>query len=235
MSGPHNAQQPTGCESAGNCALGFGDQTEVPSPLLDLCDPEQLELPDQSFSFCTSWGLEGAVITHECAAWESDTLTPFLLLDFDGDGDFDLLDLATFQNSFEPAPNDIQSDALLVSVECCMPQGDELALGLCLSGPAVVYAPAECESSASCILGFSEPLGPGDRLFRLCDAGRPELPDLDDSFCTSWQADQDQAAHFCRAATASGVNLFAVFDDDGDGDLDLKDFAGFQVDFQLAP
>jgi hypothetical protein len=158
----------------------------------------------------------------------------FTLLDSQGDGDFDLRDFALFQEGFGTVPKVIQTESRIVSVECCYPEGHVRGIGLCLSGPGVSSAPGACESGALCEVGFSEPVELGDYMYELCSSGPVVMPDPSESFCSAWLKEGSEPVQTCRAAYAQGVSPFIVFDNDGDADLDMFDFASFQINFTPA-
>ena len=231
-SGPNATQLPEDCQPPGNCVLGFGANTELMGLL---CAAEQPELPDEPRAMCTSWVLDDAPVVDECVASPATGINLFTIYDADRDGDLDLRDVAAFQELFHGIPNPTQSDAMLVRVECCFPEASLLSLGLCLSGPGVLDAPPECDSQAACTLGFSDTVQVGDFMHRLC---RPESTTTigpSDFFCSSWVEEGVPIVQSCEATEASGVGSWLVFDDDGDGDLDLVDFASLQRIFESAP
>ncbi len=232
MSGPSETQTPPTCEPTGTCVLSFGANTD----LMDVvCDPDQPDLPNESRAFCTAWRYEGVPVTQQCVVSENVGIDLLSMYDLDYDGDMDLRDLATFQRVYQSMPKQVQGDARLVYAECCFPEVGLRNIGQCLSGPGVPYSPRGCESKATCALGFSAAVEVGDLMYTLCRPG-PATLDRSGSFCLSWRAEENvPIAHHCDAAYAHGVTSFVVFDEDGDGDLDLADFAAFQREFALPP
>ncbi len=224
-SGPDGTQLPETCRPPGNCMLAFGANTGL---MALLCTGGEPQLPDGPRAMCSSWVLDQAPVVDECIASPLMELNLFTTYDADRDGDLDLVDVAAFQELFHELPNPTQSDAMLVRVECCSPEASLLSLGLCLSGPGVINMPPECDSQAACTLGFSDAVQVGDFPYRLC---RPESTTTigpSDFFCSSWTEEDVPSVQSCQAADAAGVGTWLVFDDDGDGDLDLADFANLQ-------
>lgn len=224
-SGPDETQLPENCERPGNCVLAFGANIE----LMDLlCDAEQPQLPDEPRAMCTSWVLDNAPVVDACVASPAMEINLFTTYDADRDGDLDLRDVALFQELFHEIPNPTQSDATLVRVECCFPEATLRSVGLCLSGPGALNAPLACDLQAACTLGFSGTVEIGDFMYRLC---RPESTTTigpSARFCSSWTEEDVPIVQSCEATDAAGVGSWLVFDDDGDGDLDLMDFASIQ-------
>jgi hypothetical protein len=232
VSGPGNTQTPPGCGPAGTCVLGFTGTTKLPP---GLCDPVQTEIPEKpQRAICTSWTDESAPVAQECVAAGAAGNNLLTVFDADGDGDLDDEDLEVFWQGFQPFPNQVQSDARLVYVECCYPEA-VLRTIQCLSGPGVPYSPQACDSEAMCTLGFSDTIEPGDYLYHLCSPDPTTVPDPSGSFCSSWSTDVVEIAQVCRAAHTSGIAPFVVLDEDGDGDLDLADFAVLQRGFEFPP
>jgi hypothetical protein len=177
---------------------------------------------------CSSWVLDDAPVLDECVASPAAQIDVFSVYDADRDGDLDLADVAAFQELFRELPNAMQSDAMLVRVECCFPEASLLDLGLCLSGPGGVNMPPDCDSQAACTLGFSDIVQVGDFMYRLCRPESTTTIEPSDFFCSSWTEGSIQIVQSCQASDAAGVGSWLVFDDDSDGDLDLMDFANLQ-------
>ncbi len=115
------------------------------------------------------------------------------------------------------------ASAQWVSVRCCVPWWSLEAFGVCLSGPGVEEVPAACSLPGSyvyCNVG--------------CAVGRAEdrpTSELGSSIhirttCAEWLEDPQYSP--CGTSHSTGVDFSAVFDVDGDGDLDLRDYASFQ-------
>ncbi|MHC4697337.1 MAG: hypothetical protein ACYTFA_11390 [Planctomycetota bacterium] len=228
LSGPVVTEVPDGCGPVGTCVISFGENQDVAAYA---CAPDQPGIPHPPRAYCTDWSLEGVEPEHECLADHNSGLDLFATVDADGDGDLDLRDVALFLETLEPVPRVRQSKAHVVSVECCLPAVELLRIGECMSGPGLTHAPGTCRFPASCTIGFSEPVYPGDFLHHLCGTGPPEPPDPADAFCASWYQTGEPAADVCEVDFASGVGSFVTFDSDGDGDLDLADLAVYQREF----
>jgi len=126
----------------------------------------------------------------------------------------------------------VRGFAQVVSVDCCVLEEHLLQVGECLSGPDGTETPSTCRSAAICVLGF----GPDNLLTGvLCDPTQPVPPDEPRGYCVSWVNDRLQVTNRCVAAEAAGLNLFTMYDTDGDGDLDLTDIAVFQQTYQSVP
>jgi len=224
-SGPGETQLPENCEPPGHCVLKFGANAELMGLL---CDAEQPELPEESRAMCSSWVIDYAPVFDECIASAAAEIDLFSVYDADSDGDLDLRDIALFQELFREIPNPTQSEATLVYVECCFPEATLRSLGLCLSGPYGVEAPPDCDAKAACTLGFSDTIELGDFMYRLCRPESTTTPGPADRFCSSWREEGIPIVQYCEATDAAGVGSWLVFDDDDDGDLDLRDFASIQ-------
>ena len=214
--------------------MGFGPTTD-PSIVDALCNEDAVVPPEEPRAVCASWRDEHAFITEECVAADNAGVDLFTLLDYRGDGDLDLRDFALFQEGFGTFPKVIQAEARIVSLECCYPDGYVRGIGPCLSGPGVSSAPRACESGAVCEVGFSEPVELGDYMYELCSPGSIIMPDPLQSFCSTWAEEGGEPVQTCRAAYAQGVSPFTLFDHDCDTDLDMFDFASFQINFVPAP
>jgi len=198
-----------------------------------ICDFGRTTIPDFSRGYCSGWADENATITFECVARSGAGITLFEIFDDEQDGDLDAIDFAWFQQTYESIPKQVQSNAKVVSVECCIPESVIRDIGECLSGPSQSAIPSACIHDTRCVVGFSEPVEIGDYLFKLCAAGLAVTPDLSNGLCTSWQDPATPSAFECVALRTPGLSLFVVSDDDGDGDVDLRDFSVFQRDFGL--
>ena len=211
--------------------MGFGADLTLETLL---CAPDQPEIVDPPRAYCSAWADESTAVVYSCIADETFGVDLFSIWDQDADGDLDLRDLAAFLQVYESVPAQVQSEGRLVYSECCFSLVGLLEIGDCLSGPGVQDVPAACEAFPTCIIGFSEPVRPGDYMYRLCDAVVTEPPDQTGALCTSWSDDDVPVAQLCEARFVFGVTFFNVFDDDGDEDLDLVDFAAFQRQFEVA-
>lgn len=229
MGGPEVHAAPIECSAAATCVVGFGPNTEA---MPGLCD-SGIEPDDPARAYCTEWHHSPTPATTYCVANSNSTITLFEVFDDENDGDLDLADFASFQNAYEPVPKQIQSQAVVVSVECCVPFDGVQRIAGCLSGPGELHDVGFCDLGSICVVGFSQLVEDGDRLNRLCRPGSTELPNTSDAFCTAWNDGVNVAAFSCQAAQAQGVTPFVVMDNDGDGDLDLQDFAAFQDEFAL--
>jgi len=225
ISGPGDPSRPPACAVGATCVLGFGANVET---MGGLCDPDRPTIPDLSRGYCSSWADEEATIEHECVALPSTGISLFEVFDDDQDGDFDLLDLAMFFEAYNSVPKQIQSDARLVSLECCVPESVIRDIGVCLFGPGGGTIPAACTHDMHCTVGFSLPVEVGDYLYRLCASGLSVTPDLSDGICTFWQDPATPSAFECPVSKRAGLSLFVVSDADDDGDVDLRDFSVFQ-------
>jgi hypothetical protein len=232
LSGPDGTETPSTCRSSATCVLGFGPD-DLLAPVL--CDPTQPELPDEQRAHCASWVDERLQATDYCVAAQAAGINLFTMYDADGDGDLDLEDVAVFQQTYQSVPKRVQSEAALVSVECCFSEEGLRNMGQCLSGPGVRCSPPVCELHAGCVLGFSDIVELGDYLYELCRGGPDTMPDPDESFCSSWTVEDAPVVQSCTGAYPQGINSFVVSDEDGDADLDLADLAAFQCSFELPP
>jgi len=230
ISGPGNTSQPTSCLPAATCVLGFGDNAGL---MESLCDPEQVLSPTPFRAYCSEWVDETATVVKQCVAKSNASINLFTVYDDDLDGDLDLQDLAVFDQVYDSVPKVEQSDAVLLSVECCVAESVVRAIGECLSGPGGTTIPSACDRTTTCVVGFSALVELGDWQYRLCTTGLPELPDPLTSYCVSWQMEGIPITHFCRGSRIAGNSFFVVSDSDGDGDVDLADFSVFQIEFGL--
>lgn len=230
LSGPVSTQIPDHCYRAGTCVIGFGENQDTADVL---CTPDQPGIPDPPRGYCTDWSLEGVEPEYECLAHHNSGFDLFTFWESDGDGDLDLRDVAWFLTTldmYEPVPRLRQSNAHIVSVECCFPAGELLRIGEGMSGPGWAIEPEALGYTPRCRVGFSEPVEPGDFLYRLCGTGPPDPPGPPDALCTSWQLVDEPVAQMCEVSLGSYMSSFVTFDDDGDGDIDLTDFAHFQIE-----
>jgi hypothetical protein len=178
LSGPENDSLPPACGSVVTCVLGFGEDTTIMDVM---CDPTYPELLDEPRAVCKSWTATQAQVTEECVALPNTQFNLFEMYDADGDGDLDLRDAAAFQMIYESVPKQVQSEARLVFVECCVPGvGDD--------------------GTPTCILGFDGVIGPGDYLYELCAPGSFPEPYIPGSQCESWSVGYVPAMYLCEAA-----------------------------------
>jgi hypothetical protein len=231
VSGPGMVSRPEACPAAAACVLGFGEDARV-APAL--CLPGDPPLPSFTRAFQSSWTVETVPIVHECVAKPYLMASLFSVYDDDGDGDVDGSDGALFEKATESPPNLVQSEAVLTYLQCCVAEEVIRNIGRCLSGPGATKTPLLCDGLAACIAGFSEPVQPGDFQFRLC--GEPAvLPKPKDAYCITWQDEHTATSFLCPAAAIPGNTQFIVSDSDGDGDVDLFDFAVYQREWESTP
>jgi len=231
ISGPDDTSLPSSCPPAAICVLAFGNNTEV---MESLCDPTQPVQPIPVRGYCSQWVDENFVVVHECTAKLNASINLFAVFDDEQDGDLDLWDLAVFNQDYDSVPKLEQSDAVVVYVECCVPEGVVRNIGACLSGPGGTTIPTACDAAANCVVGFSALVEVGDWLNKLCASGPRVPPDPSTSYCFSWQSEEIPIVHLCPGSHISGLAMFVVSDSDGDGDVDLCDFAVFQREFEPA-
>jgi hypothetical protein len=125
-----------------------------------------------------------------------------------------------------------QGYAQVVSVECCISDGNLTRIGACLSGPANAMIPHTCGSIGTCMLGF----GPDTTLMdAMCDPDQAYPSDEPRAVCRSWVAAGTSVTHECVAKPNTDFNLFAMYDADHDSDLDLWDIAAFQMVYRSLP
>ncbi|MBI3834155.1 MAG: hypothetical protein HY287_07490 [Planctomycetes bacterium] len=226
---PVTSTAPDSCSAGATCVLGFGaDQSNMQF----LCDLEATPV-DPPRAYCTEWHAGAAQPQAFCVAKANASVNLFSTYDEDDDGDLDLADFGVFQDLYEPVPKQIQSDAVVASVECCLPFSGAQRIAECLSGPGECHDLGYCDLGSICVVGLSAAVDVGDYMDRICAEGTTELPDPQSAFCISWVDPSIDAAFICQAAFAEGITPFVVMDNDGDGDLDLLDFAAFQNDFGL--
>lgn len=243
LSGPGDTSQPSACPPAATCVLGFGDNTKL---MAGLCDSEQAVLPNWYRGYCSSWADETVNVVQECVSKPQGGVNLFTVFDDEGDGDLDLRDLAVFGQVYDSTPKLEQSDAVLVYVECCVPESVIRAIGKCLTGPGPSYhctgapggqtcsgnpIPGACDATATCVVGFSSVVEVGDYLNKLCKSGPAILPDPATSYCDSWRLEGIPIGYSCPGSRIAGNTFFVVIDSDGDGDVDLADFSVIQLEF----
>jgi hypothetical protein len=192
-----------------------------------MCTGKPDEVPVFDRAVCTRWS-SGESPTIRCEAAGAEGVSLHALLDSDDDGDLDLRDFAACQQVRHFAPNLDQSQAVIAHVECCTGESAARRLGDCLSGPAINQPPPQCGAPAACEIAFTEPVQEGDFAHLLCDAGAPGIPSEDPLFCEAWPEPELAVSTFCSAPPPFGLTTLTVFDADGDGDLDLADYANFQ-------
>jgi len=220
---------PDSCPAGATCVLGFGADQRNMQALCDLTTPPV----DPPRAYCTEWHADSPQPQVFCVAKANSSVNLFDAFDGFGDGDLDLVDFSVFQDLYDAVPKQIQSDAVVGSVECCLPFEGAQRIAECLSGPGECHDLGFCDLGSICIVGLSAPVEVGDYMNRVCAQGSTELPDPATSFCISWADPSTDVAFTCQAAFTQGITPFVVMDDDGDGDLDLLDFAAFQNDFDL--
>ncbi len=228
LSGPGNTEPPDECPPTATCVLAFGEHQDL---MTMLCDAQLAVPPVPLRAYCSSWNDETATVSAECVAKAQASVNLFSVYDDDADGDLDLRDLAGFGQVYGVTPALQQSEAVLVSVECCVPEFLVREIGACLSGPGSNAIPAACDASANCVYGFSAPIELGDWHHTMCAPGNPILPHPSYAYCVSWQNADLPLVFSCRAAQLPGNSFSIVSDEDGDDDVDLADFAFFQRDF----
>lgn len=154
----------------------------------------------------------------------------FSVFDDDQDGDLDLIDVAVFMNTYDPAPKRVQSDARPVAAACCFTLNNQRSAGECLSGPDVLHSVESCDNQGICSIGFSALIEPGDYLYKMC-APAPSIPkDNSSAACAFWSHVPEPIAFSCVASYDPGITPFVTFDADGDGDFDLSDLAAVLVE-----
>lgn len=201
ISGPGNTNHPSPCAAGATCVLGFGSSVEM---MERLCAPDQQTVPSQSRGHCDSWVDAAAKVEHECVARPTTGVTLFESFDDEQDGDFDLRDLAVFAGAYNAVPKQVQSDARLVSLKCCVPEDVIRDIGVCLSGPGGETIPAACTHDMHCVAGFSEPLEAGDYLYRICASPSSVTPDSPNGLCSSWEDPEVQSAFECPVSKRAG-------------------------------
>ena len=229
LSGPDNTTFPPSCGSIGTCVLGFDADTALAS---EMCDPAQPEIPDELRAVCRSWVAQEASVTQECVASPNTDFSHFEMYDADRDGDLDLRDMAVFQEVYRLLPLRTPSRARLVSVECCISEGNLTRIGECLSGPDNTNIPQTCGSIGTCVLGFDTNT---TLLPDMCDLRQPDIPDEPRAVCKSWVVPESVVAQECVASPHMDFNLFEMHDADSDGDMDLRDMAVFQEGYRSLP
>lgn len=119
------------------------------------------------------------------------------------------------------------ADAQLVYVKCCTSVSNEQCIGPCLSGPGIRQKPSGCQSHANCIYGFGPDPKSFDLAYGMC-AEDTFFPDQSNSWCNSWRELSIPVVELCAGKSPRGLSAYVIWDQDGDGDLDLRDFAKFQ-------
>ncbi len=122
--------------------------------------------------------------------------------------------------------------AQIVSVRCCAEDADYQRVAQCMSGVYEVVLPPDCPPAAKCVLGFGKNHA---AMAALCDPLEPVTPPPRRAQCTSWQDDATVVLAECVAKADPSVNLWSIYDDEGDGDLDLADLAVFQFVYDVTP
>lgn len=192
LSGPGDTDAPPACGSIATCVLGYGADTAL---MPQMCAGDQTDLPDEPRAICSSWIADNVSVVSQCVASADTNFSPFDIYDADRDGDLDLRDIAVFQQVYESVPNEVQSDARLVFVECCTPASDqgspdsEIATDTLAAGSLPV-----------CTLGFSGALGPGDYLYELCRRGSTPKAVAVAAECFSWSEEGVPVVQWCEAS-----------------------------------
>ena len=230
-SGPEADEMPLECVPAVACFGEFEDDASSAKLCLDAPDGDG---EVSARSFCSSWRVDGTNVARRCALSEV-AIDLFALCDDDRDGDLDLRDVAVFQNTFPLVPNAQQPQANPFVAECCVDEGALLGLGGCLGGPGAQFPGSGCDGEVSCVIGFAEPVGPGDELFQLCRAGEPQLPTSGRETCVVMEDVPFTPVFRCQAAPLPGISTFVMYDWDLDGDLDLADYSAFLASPAAAP
>ncbi|MEK6677411.1 MAG: hypothetical protein AABZ47_17380 [Planctomycetota bacterium] len=225
VSGDGNLMQPETCLPGAMCVLGFGESTQL---MAALCDLDATVSPIPERGYCSIWGFASLPAMQECVAKPNLVATLFSVFDDDGDGDLDEIDVAVFEKVRQPVPRTQQTEAVLTYVECCIPDAAIRGIGRCLSGPGVTTRPLDCEGTATCIAGFSEPVLPGDYLHGLCSSEPVIPPKPTEMYCFGWEADEVSTGFLCPSIIVPGNSLFSISDADDDADVDLQDFSAFQ-------
>lgn len=198
LSGPEHTDAPPACGSIGTCVLGYGADTTL---MPEMCAPGQPDLPDEPRAVCWSWMADNVPITRQCVAAANTNFSQFDIYDADRDGDLDLRDIAVFQQIYKSVPNEVQSDARLVFVECCTPASEQGSTDGVYLEPHMANDPLAAGSLPFCTLGFSAPVGPGDYLYELCRPG-PAPESKADADCFSWSVKGIPVVQYCEALDA---------------------------------
>lgn len=196
LSGPENDTFPPGCGSIVTCVLGFGGDTAIMDVM---CDPARPELPDEPRAVCKSWTATEAQVTQECIAVPNTDFNLFEMYDADGDGDMDLRDAAAFQKIYQSVPKEVQSEARLVYVECCVPAG------------------GGADTTPTCTLGFDGVIEPGDYMYELCVPGSFPTPHTPGLLCESWSVGYVPAMYLCEGADVCDDRCTAESDGESEG------------------
>lgn len=132
----------------------------------------------------------------------------------------------------------LSASAQLVYVKCCVNEDyARYCFGPMMSGPRPINNPPPnwrlCRvPGPKCIYGF----GPGPTSVALqeamCNQYYPDnMPDQTDCVCSEWQDDSIEIIDLCWQWGGSAGRYDVIYDYDGDGDLDLRDYARFQNEF----
>jgi len=105
-------------------------------------------------------------------------------------------------------------------------------IGECVSGPDVKSQPSPCPPASTCVLGFGDNQA---MMVILCDPEQIVPPDPHRGYCSSWTDESVSVVQECVAKPNPSISLFTVFDDEGDGDLDLRDVAVFGQVYDTTP
>lgn len=133
------------------------------------------------------------------------------------------------------------ASAQLVYVKCCVGKNFvRYCFGPAMTGPLPIGVSRPCRiiyyNRKTCRYGF----GPSPKSFllqeALCsDEYYPDHPDPEDFVCAEWHDSSIELISFCWGRRVNintyGSDLAVLYDYDGDGDLDLRDFAQFQNEF----
>ncbi len=196
LSGPEHTEAPPACGSIATCLLGFGPDTALMSKV---CAPGPSHLPDEPRAICSSWVEDDIPVTRQCIASADTNFSPFDIYDADRDGDLDLRDIAVFQQIYKSVPNEVQSEARLVSVECCTPLSEQDSTDTVHLDSEIATATLANGNLTVCTLGFSGRLGPGDYLYELCRPGPAPNSSSTGIECFSWSVDDVPVVQQCEA------------------------------------
>jgi len=94
LSGPGVNHPIASCENQGRCVVGFDGVVGPGDLMYKLCSVAPFVDLDPAATECASWSFDGPPVTFTCNASYIAGVTPFSTFDADGDGDFDLGDLA---------------------------------------------------------------------------------------------------------------------------------------------
>lgn len=200
LSGPEPTEAPPACGSIATCVLGYGADTAL---MPQMCAPDQPDLPDEPRAICSSWVADNVPVTRQCVASANTDFSPFDIYDADRDGDLDLRDIAVFQQIYESVPNEVQSEARLVFVECCTPGSEQGSTDRVHLDSEIATDTLANGSLPVCTLGFSGALGPGDYLYELCRPGAAPKSSSTGTECFSWSVDGVPVVQRCEALNPS--------------------------------